>query len=168
MQIVRQVLEDKSNLMKKHKQEVLGRLQDTNEAIEVVAKTIKGVRERVLHEVMEDLIDSCSEEEECSTAEGGGNDCAQTLPPKAKDKEKDKRLRELVKRLTEHAPEGQENRLERLAQQLKHFTDAVQQWPEEIEAKPTRLMMASENDSILDGTAAKLTEFEDLWEACRA
>ena len=344
MQIVRQVLEDKSNLMKKHKQEVLGRLQDTNEAIEVVAKTIKGVRERVLHEVMEDLIDSCSEEEECSTAEGGGsnpedvlpptdtravgrnavdpaeqhpkpqvqnerlaaggtateegiedlpmvspgtlgsiqkvltaqseqgaklpsqlaaastqcnaqvqnpspmrnrgadagttvaaggiedtpkaspgtlgsvqkvltaqseqgaklpsqlaaasgqrtsprepsteeepqcqdqgenptaegggNDCAQTLPPKAKDKEKDKRLRELVKRLTEHAPEGQENRLERLAQQLKHFTDAVQQWPEEIEAKPTRLMMASENDSILDGTAAKLTEFEDLWEAC--
>ena len=63
MQIVRQVLEDKSNLMKKHKQEVLGRLQDTNEAIEVVAKTIKGVRERVLHEVMEDLIDSCSEEE---------------------------------------------------------------------------------------------------------
>ena len=66
MQIVRQVLEDKSNLMKKHKQEVLGRLQDTNEAIEVVAKTIKGVRERVLHEVMEDLIDSCSEEEECS------------------------------------------------------------------------------------------------------
>ena len=46
-----------------------------------------------------------------STAEGGGNDCSQALPPEVRDPAKDKRLRELVKQLSEGAPEGQEARL---------------------------------------------------------
>ena len=49
MQMVQQVLEDKSKMMQKHKQEVLERLRDTDEAIHMVAKTMQGVRERVLH-----------------------------------------------------------------------------------------------------------------------
>ena len=105
-------------------------------------------------------------EGESSTAEGGGNDCAQTLPPEARDPAKDKRLRELVKQLSEGAPEGQEARLERIKQQLGLFAKAVQQWPEEVQAKPTRLMMAAENDAPERDTPARLTEFEDLWEAC--
>ena len=101
-----------------------------------------------------------------ATAEGGGNDCSQALPPEVRDPAKDKRLRELVKQLSEGAPEGQEARLERIRQQLGLFAKAVKRWPEEVQAKPTRLMMAAENDATEEETPAKLTEFEDLWEAC--
>ena len=78
-----------------------------------------------------------------------------------------------MKQLSEGAPEGQEARLERIRQQLGLFAKAVQRWPEEVQAKPTRLMMAAENDATqkaycdrdLAKSETKKVEFHDAIEA---
>ena len=81
MKVVQQVLQEKSELMKQHKQEMLERIQDLDRAALKVATATAGLREQVLHEVMEDLVSSCSDEEDSPTAEGGGSYSREKLPP---------------------------------------------------------------------------------------
>ena len=110
---------------------------------------------------------------------GGGDCCAHTSPPEemgsaeslasalpsATDRDRAKRLRELVKRLITEAPDGRKAGARRLIQQVESFIGQVEEWPEEVETKPTRLMMVSDNDTEQEAGAARLTDCTDLLEA---
>ena len=105
---------------------------------------------------------------ELSTSQEAGTGTPEPLPSASSgptDRERAKRLRELVKRLITEAPEGREAGAKRLIQQIENFIEQVEAWPEEIEAKPTRLMMMSDNDTAQEAEAAKLTDCADLLEA---